>query len=142
MKVTAKDLFIKLNPELLLFAIILIFLVCIYTVLGSRKEGFTQMGAPLDWKTATGVPGDTWTRPGFDTTNTYDSWFKPLLNNKGGAVPLPAGELFMFYANKFSPDCCDLPQQYSSSTGCACISPSQMQYLNQRGGNRTYPGDF
>ncbi len=36
---------------------------------------------------------------------------------------------------KFSPTCC--PSTYSSGTGCACLSPQQMSYLNQRGGNRT-----
>ena len=36
---------------------------------------------------------------------------------------------------KFSHTCC--PSTYSSSSGCACLSPQQMSYLNQRGGNRT-----
>jgi len=88
------------------------------------------------------VPGDTWTAPGYDSYDGYESWFKPLDGIKGGPVPLPKDELFMFYANEFKPECCSKPQQYSASTGCACISSSQMQYLNMRGGNRTHPGDF
>jgi len=65
--------------------------------------------------------------------------YKPLENNVGGKVPLPDGILNFFYANKFKPECCQLPQQYSNSSGCACISIEQMKYLNYRGGNNTRP---
>ena len=59
----------------------------------------------------------------------------------GGQVPLPDNQLNFFYANKFDGSCCTKPQQYSSSTGCACISEEQMKYLNQRGGNNTEGGN-
>ena len=61
------------------------------------------------------------------------------VNNKGTPVPLQ-GTLFYFKNNKFAPECC--PSSYSSSTGCACISNDQLEYLNQRGGNRTLPSEF
>mgnify|MGYP001213748988 CR=1 FL=1 len=56
-------------------------------------------------------------------------------NYKGTPVPLPNGELFFFADNKFQPECC--PSDYSSSTGCACMSNEQLDYINMRGGNRS-----
>jgi len=64
-----------------------------------------------------------------------DNIFAKLETNEGGQVPLPEGELVFFNKTKFSPECC--PSSYSSSAGCACASPEQMKYLNERGGNRT-----
>ena len=62
-------------------------------------------------------------------------------NNVGTPVPLPEGELFFFADNKFKPECC--PSTYSDSMGCACLSQPQVDYINQRGGNRTMgPTDF
>ena len=53
---------------------------------------------------------------------------------KGTPVPLSEGELFYFKQNQFLPECC--PSDYSSSTGCACMSNDQLDYINSRGGNR------
>jgi hypothetical protein len=62
-------------------------------------------------------------------------------DNVGTPVPLPEGELFFFADNKFKPECC--PSTYSDSTGCACLSQAQVDYINQRGGNRTMgPTEF
>ena len=54
---------------------------------------------------------------------------------KATPVPLPEGELFFFKQNQFQPECC--PSDYSSSTGCACMSTEQLDYINMRGGNRS-----
>lgn len=70
-----------------------------------------------------------------NNNNSNGNLFDRLKNNVGGEVPLPEGNLNFFYNNEFRPDCCLKPQQYSSSTGCACISVDQMHHLNQRGGN-------
>ena len=76
-----------------------------------------------------------------DTTNSYlNNLYKPLQNNVGGTVPLQQDQLAFFSENQFKPECCTQPQQYSSSTGCACISIDQMKYLNSRGGNNNLPG--
>ena len=62
-------------------------------------------------------------------------------DNVGTPVPLPEGELFFFADNKFKPECC--PSTYSNSLGCACLSQAQVDYINQRGGNRTLgPTEF
>ena len=42
-----------------------------------------------------------------------------------------------FYNNKFDPSCCNIPHIYTTSTGCACLSLDQFNFLNQRGGNNT-----
>jgi len=100
------------------------------------KEGFGLGGAPLNYVLGAGVPGDKWAAP---PSAAKSNMYASLAGNVGGKVPLPDNQLFMFYDNKFSPDCCYKPQQYSSSTGCACISESQMKFLSARGGNNTLP---
>ena len=72
--------------------------------------------------------------------NTYASEFGyGIMNNTGSSYtadePLKNGSLVMFAKNKFKPECC--PSPYSSSTGCVCMTPEQINYLNTRGGNRT-----
>lgn len=42
---------------------------------------------------------------------------------------------FFFSETNFRGDCC--PSQYSSSSGCACLSESEKNFLSNRGGNRT-----
>ena len=103
----------------------------------SMLEGFGSFGAPVNYIMGTDVPGDTWTQPLTNISTAYANMYAPLASNVGGKVPLPENELFFFYNNKFSPYCCFKPQQYSSSTGCACISTEQMKYISSRGGNNT-----
>jgi len=90
--------------------------------------------------------------PFSDTHNTSintTSWFTPNLTYKPGKkggkgvqsilnrpvqpVPLPEGELLMFANTPFKPECC--PNTYSNSTGCACMTVPQYNYLIGRGGN-------
>lgn len=99
------------------------------------KEGFT--GAPLDYQMGQGVPGDTYEAPLVNSMGIMNNLYQSLKDNKGGPVP-PKG-LFLFSQNNFKPECCYTPQQYSSSSGCACISPDQMKFIASRGGNNTIP---
>lgn len=39
----------------------------------------------------------------------------------------------LFKDTAFKPECC--PNTYSNSMGCACMSTTQYNYLNNRGGN-------
>jgi hypothetical protein len=39
--------------------------------------------------------------------------------------------------NKFLPECCLYNSEYSTSKGCACITPTQQEYLRQRGTNKS-----
>ena len=101
-----------------------------------KKEGFLT-GAPLNYQLGQGVPNDMWSAPPVNANQAYQNMYAKLANNVGGQVP-PKG-LFMWADNLFKPECCFTPQQYSSSTGCACISTEQMKYISSRGGNNTLP---
>jgi hypothetical protein len=54
-------------------------------------------------------------------------------NRPSQPIPLPEGELSMFATTEFKPECC--PNAYSTSTGCACMTDGQYNYLKSRGGN-------
>jgi len=105
---------------------------------GGLKEGFYAgtelMGAAIGYSMGEGVKSSWENRVGY--VNPYDA----LDANVGGKVPLPEGQLYMFYDNKNSPDCC--PSTYSGDNGCVCASREQMVYLNQRGGNRTLDSEY
>ena len=110
---------------------------------GGIQEGFQAgsalVGAALDYSMGNGVK-DSWETSNQNNTSNYTSWYSHLEANKSGPVPLKNDQLYMFSENKFHPDCC--PSRYSSSTGCACLSPEQAKYLNERGGNRTLNTEF
>ena len=117
-------------------------LIACHTFCGSamlhntKKEGFLN-GAPLNYRLGQGVPNDTWSDPPVTANAAYQTMYAPLAGHVGEPVP-PKG-LFMLAHNLFKPECCFTPQQYSSSTGCACISKEQMQFISFRGGNNTLP---
>jgi hypothetical protein len=56
-----------------------------------------------------------------------------ILNRPKQPIPLPEGQLLMFANTPFKPECC--PNTYSNSTGCACMTVDQYDYLRERGGN-------
>ena len=58
---------------------------------------------------------------------------KAILNRQPQPVPLPEGELLMFANTPFKPECC--PNTFSNSSGCACMTTEQYNYLILRGGN-------
>jgi hypothetical protein len=99
------------------------------------KEGLALMGSDVN-EVQNGDVAGMWVTK----ANTYASEFGyGIINNTGSAYtadePLKNGEMVMFSKNKFKPECCPAP--YSSSTGCVCMTPEQINYLNTRGGNRT-----
>ena len=53
---------------------------------------------------------------------------KEGFSNSGGN-----NSMLMFANTKFKPECC--PTTYTNSSGCACMSNKQYEYLIQRGGN-------
>jgi hypothetical protein len=62
-------------------------------------------------------------------------WYKHLeTNRQNTTTPSPYDLLYMFKNNQISPSCC--PSTYSTSSGCVCVTPEQMLYLNKRGLNR------
>lgn len=99
------------------------------------REGMATMGSDIN-EVQNGDVAGMWVTK----ANTYASEFGyGIINNTGSAYtadePLKNGEMVIFAKNKFKPECCPAP--YSSSTGCVCMTPEQINYLNTRGGNRT-----
>ena len=102
-----------------------------------KKEGFQSLGAPVNYKMGNGVLGSWETRK--QQKGPSLSWRKQHHETyKGTAVPLPEGQMFMWANNEFKPECCG--SSVSSSAGCACVTKAQIEYINQRGGNRTLCG--
>jgi len=58
-----------------------------------------------------------------------------ILNRTPQQVPLPTNQMLMFANTKFKPACC--PNTYSNSSGCACMTVDQYNWLKLRGGNNT-----
>ena len=58
---------------------------------------------------------------------------KQFLSREPQPLPLPEGELLLFANTPFKPECC--PNTYSNSSGCACMTGDQYNYLVLRGGN-------
>jgi hypothetical protein len=99
------------------------------------REGMAVMGSDIN-EVQNGDVAGMWVTK----AQTYASEFGyGVMNNTGSAYtadePLKNGEMVIFAKNKFKPECCPAP--YSSSTGCVCMTPEQINYLNTRGGNRT-----
>ena len=105
------------------------------SVITPVNEGMTTIGSDIN-EIQNGDVAGMWVTK----ANTYASEFGyGTINNTGSAYsadePLKNGEMVIFAKNKFKPECCPAP--YSSSTGCVCMTPEQINYLNTRGGNRT-----
>jgi hypothetical protein len=104
-------------------------------------EGFTGaninygQSAPFQLNDNTTVNTSSWFTPNL----TYKPGQKPskgaqnILNREKQPVPLPKSEMLMFATTEFKPECC--PNTYSNSTGCACMTVDQYNYLIDRGGN-------
>ena len=118
-------------------------------MMGSKKEGFVGSSNLYSDEPSQFKPGD------YSEVNT-SSWIQPNLIVRPGQplgagvkqfmarqeqpVPLPEGEMLMFANTPFKPECC--PSTYSNSTGCACITGKQYNYLIQRGSNNVPYSDF
>jgi len=110
-------------------------LLCSCSRIG-MQEGMALMGASVDYVMGQET-ANSWANKAklYASSMGYNANDKKYSQNKGTPVPLPEGQMYMFSENKFTPECC--PSTYSSSTGCACITKEQVDYINQRGGNRT-----
>jgi hypothetical protein len=77
----------------------------------------------------------TWGMPNLSVTpgQPLSPGVKDFLSREAQSVPLPEDELLLFANTPFKPQCC--PNAYSNSTGCACMTGKQYNYLIQRGGN-------
>ena len=58
---------------------------------------------------------------------------KKFMAREPQPLPLPEGEMLLFANTPFKPECC--PNTYSNSSGCACMTGKQFNYLKTRGSN-------
>jgi hypothetical protein len=105
------------------------------------KEGFTgantNYGQSSPYSLVDYKPVDTksWFTPNltYSSNKNVPTGVANILNRPNQPVPLPKGELDMFATTSFKPQCC--PNAYSNSSGCACMTVQQYNYLIDRGGN-------
>ena len=105
------------------------------------KEGFvganTNYGqsSPFDLNSSSTVNASSWSASDMTVVpgKPLSPGVKQFLAREPQPVPLPEGELDMFASTPFKPECC--PNTYSTSTGCACMTGTQYNYLVNRGGN-------
>jgi hypothetical protein len=111
-----------------------------FTGTGKKKEGFTGANinygessmynlnnAPVD--TSSWSAQDMTVRPG----QPLSAGVKAFLARPQQQIPLPEGEMLMFANTEFKPECC--PNTYSTSTGCACMTGAQYNWIAERGNN-------
>jgi hypothetical protein len=77
----------------------------------------------------------TWSEPNltYGKNNKPSAGAEAILNRPKQPIPVPEGQLDMFATTEYKPECC--PNTYSSSSGCACMTVDQYDYLRDRGGN-------
>ena len=109
----------------------------------AHKEGFvganTNYGESSLYSLSnnTSINTSSWMAPNMSVVagQPLSSGVKAILNRKPQPVPLPEGELLLFANTPFKPECC--PNSFSNSSGCACMTTEQYNYLTLRGGNNT-----
>ncbi len=107
-----------------------------------KQEGFVSSnnkayGPEFESSKAPGyiMNPSTWAMPtlSYSKGTTPSAGVQAIWNRPKQPIPLPEGELDMFATTKFDSACC--PNAFSTSTGCACMTPEQLGYLHNRGGN-------
>lgn len=108
----------------------------------STQEGFTGANKTVAGPEFAGAQTpdyimnpSTWSMPTmtYSPGTTPSAGVKAIWDRPKQPIPLPKDELDMFATTEFKPECC--PNAYSSSTGCACMTMQQYDYLRQRGSN-------
>ena len=108
---------------------------------GSKREGFTganiNYGESASYSLGNDNPIDTSSWSAQDMTVTpgqpLSAGVKAFLARPQQPVPLPEGEMLLFANTEFKPECC--PNTYSNSSGCACMTGPQYNYLQIRASN-------
>lgn len=107
----------------------------------SGKEGFTGANINYGESSAYDLNNDTpintssWSQPNMTVVpgQPLSEGVKKFLAREPQQIPLPEGEMLMFANTPFKPECC--PSSFSTSTGCACMTGPQFNYLVTRAGN-------
>ena len=111
------------------------------TAMSKNKEGFTgantNYGESSQYSLGDYSSPDTsaWGLPSMTVTpgQPVPKAVTQFLAREEQPIPLPEGELSMFANTPFKPECC--PNTFSNSSGCACMTGKQYNYLIERGGN-------
>jgi len=117
-------------------------------VVAKKTEGFvganTNYGESSSYDLSSDVPVNTssWSAQNMTVVKgqPLSKGVKQFLAREPQPVPLPEGELLMFANTPFKPECC--PNTYSNSTGCACMTGEQYNFLVLRGGNNVPYSEF
>lgn len=112
------------------------------------KEGFvganTNFGesSPYDLGSNNQIDTSSWSKPDMTVIpgKPLSKGVQQFLERTPQPVPLPEGEMLMFANTPFKKECC--PNAYSTSTGCACMTGQQYNYLIMRGGNNVPYSDY
>jgi hypothetical protein len=107
----------------------------------TSKEGFTGANINYGESSIFNLTGDqpvdtsSWSAQNMTVTpgQPLSAGVKQFLAREPQPVPLPEGQMLMFANTPFKPECC--PNTYSNSSGCACMTGEQYNYLVLRGGN-------
>ena len=114
----------------------------------SHKEPFsganTNYGESSSYDLSSDVPVNTssWSAQNMTVVKgqPLSKGVKQFLAREPQPVPLPEGEMLMFANTPFKPECC--PNTYSNSSGCACMTGEQYNFLVLRGGNNVPYSEF
>ena len=82
--------------------------------------------------------------PSNNNISQYSNVFKyPELNLKSyNNVLIDPSSNVLLENNKFLPECCLYNTEYSTSKGCACITPDQQDYLRTRATNNSFSEEY
>jgi len=117
-------------------------------MVSAKKEGFvganTNLSGSSQYDLANNSTINTshWNKPNMTVVpgQPLSQGVKNFLARKPQPVPLPEDEMLLFANTDFKPECC--PNTYSNSSGCACMTGPQYNYLILRGGNNTPYSEF
>jgi hypothetical protein len=146
----------KISLEIIILIIVIYIIMIVHSFYGCcnknhlqkhnvKKEGFlganANYGEPSSYKVGdySQVDTNSWVQPNLlvKSGDPISEGVTDILNRKSQPLPLPEGEMLMFANTPFRPECC--PNTYSNSSGCACISSEQVNFLKLRGmGNVPY----
>lgn len=107
----------------------------------TSKEGFTganiNYGESSVYDLSNDQPINTssWNAPDMTVVpgQPLSAGVKQFLAREQQTLPLPEGEMDFFANIQFKPECC--PNTYSTSSGCACMTGKDYNYLVQRSNN-------
>ena len=132
----------KLSLEVLILMGIIYLVMIVNTLYGCcNTEGFVGANTNYGESSQFSLTNDnvintnSWDMPNLTMTKgqPLSQGVKNVLDRPQQPIPLPEGEMLMFANTPFKPECC--PNTYSNSTGCACMTTGQYNYLVTRGGN-------